>query len=216
MATSHSTARNLAGMRFGKLTVIERAPDRPGNSCAIWRCICDCGNEKLKSSHDLKRAHAPSCGCWGRERISAAVSTHRRTKSKEYYCWAGIKQRCSNPKNLMYRHYGGRGIRICDRWSESFEAFLEDMGFAPPGTSIDRIDNDGDYEPGNCRWTTRDVQGKNRRGLHPITVRGETHLMAEWGRIAGVRRGTIANRLRWGWSEEEAIFGKDKAGSIPS
>lgn len=208
MATSHSTARNLIGQRFGRLVVIERAPNRAGNSCAIWRCLCDCGNEKLKASHDLKRAHAPSCGCWGRERISEAKGTHRLTETREYVIWAGMKQRCLNANSDAYPYYGGRGIQICDRWVDSFESFLADMGKAPPGTSIDRIDNDGNYEPGNCRWATAKVQTKNRRVAHYMTARGETHLMAEWAEIVGIRRGTISNRLRCGWSDEDAIFGR--------
>lgn len=209
MAGQHTTrARDLTGQRFGRLTVIERIPNRPGNTCAIWRCICDCGNEKVKSSHGLKRAHAPSCGCWGRERISEAKGTHRQTDSKEYYCWSAMKQRCSNPKNKMYRHYGGRGIQVCERWDDSFEAFLGDMGFAPPGMSIDRIDNDGNYEPGNCQWATPTQQIRNRSNCRYLTARGETMLLSDWAVKAGVRKGTIANRLRYGWSEEEAIFGK--------
>ena len=208
MAIYHSISKRFIGQRFGRLTVIERAPNRPGNTCAIWRCICDCGNEKLKSSHDLKRAHAPSCGCWGQERIAASVRTHGQIDSKEYYCWAAIKQRCHNTKNEMYHYYGDRGIEVCARWRDSFEAFLEDMGESPSGTSIDRIDNNGNYEPGNCRWTTAKVQGNNKRNNHPMTARGETHHMAEWAAIVGIRRGTIANRLRYGWSDEEAIFGK--------
>ena len=108
----------------------------------------------------------------------------------------------------MYHYYGDRGIEVCARWRDSFEAFLEDMGESPSGTSIDRIDNNGNYEPGNCRWTTAKVQGNNKRNNHPMTARGETHHMAEWAAIVGIRRGTIANRLRYGWSDEEAIFGK--------
>lgn len=205
---NRTRARDLTGQRFGRLLVVERMPNRPGESCAIWRCICDCGNEKIKTSYGLKTARAPSCGCWGYERISKAKGTHRQTDSKEYYCWAAIKQRCNNPKNKMYAYYGGRGIAICERWSDSFEAFLEDMGHAPKGTSIDRIDNDGDYEPGNCRWATASTQIRNRSNCHYLTARGETHLLSDWAAIVGVRKGTISNRLRSGWTEEEAIFGK--------
>lgn len=214
MAASHSTARNLIGQRFGRLTVIERAPNRPGSTCAIWRCICDCGNEKVKASHDLRRAHAPSCGCWGRERISEAKGTHRLTETREYVIWAGMKQRCRNSRSMAFPNYGGRGIQMCDRWADSFESFLEDMGNAPAGTSIDRIDNDGNYEPGNCRWATSATQIRNRRNCHYLTARGETHLLSDWATIVGIRKGTIANRLRYGWSDEEAIFGKVQA--IPS
>lgn len=213
MATYHSISKRYIGRRFGRLIVIERAPNRPGNSCAIWRCLCECGNEKLKSSYDLKRNHAPSCGCWGRERTTASTKTHGKTETSEYERWASMKQRCNNPKHKMYSYYGGRGITVCESWNESFEAFLSDMGEAPPGMSLDRMDNDGNYEPGNCRWATATTQIRNRSNCHYLTARGETLLLSDWAAKVGVRKGTIANRIRYGWSDEEAIFGKN---AIPS
>lgn len=201
-------AENLTGMRFGRLTVLHRADRPPG--VAYWHCVCDCGQPHIARTSHLKSGDVQSCGCLARERVSKAKATHSLTRSRAYYAWASLKQRCLNPNNEMWHCYGGRGITVCDRWAESFEAFLDDMGHPPIGTSLDRINNDEGYSPENCRWSTSAEQGQNKRNNRYLTARGETHIMAEWARIAGTRRGTISNRLRWGWSDEDAIFGRQK------
>lgn len=132
--------------------------------------------------------------------------------SKTYKCWAAMKHRCSNKNNQQYKDYGGRGIRVCERW-EVFKAFLEDMGEKPPNTSIDRIDNDGDYCPENCRWTTRKQQALNRRSnvlLRCYSGPKGVKTLSQWSEITGTDDVTISGRLRIGWTHKEAVFGMRK------
>lgn len=126
-------------------------------------------------------------------------------KTSEYKIWASMRQRCNDPGCIPYPSYGGRGISVCERWG-SFQSFLEDMGRRPHGMSIERIDNNGNYEPGNCRWATMKEQANNRRSSISLTVNGETHLLQEWEKITGIKYSTLWHRLkRQGLSPEKVI-----------
>lgn len=193
------------GARFGSLTVLQLSTS-PGRRA--WLCRCDCGVQKRVEASRLLSGHIVSCGCAGKLVRAAAcravVVKHGRSTDLQYVAWQLMHDRCSNPKNESYPRYGGRGIRVCDRWKD-YALFLTDMGDRPPGLTLDRKDNDGDYEPQNCRWATRTEQARNKSTNHRITVRGQTKILAEWAELSGIPRERIANRLRHGWSPERAI-----------
>ena len=156
----------MIGLIFGRLTVIASAGANL-RSQSLWICLCECGNLTEVAGYSLKSANTRSCGCLGRE-SRIAPRTHGFTVGRrlppEYLLWCNIIQRCTNPKNRVWKHYGGRGITICELWRNDFAAFLSDVGRRPqPSLTLDRINNDGNYEPGNMRWATRSVQNKNRR-----------------------------------------------------
>lgn len=156
---------NLVGQKFGRLTVLKEA-GRNKYLDVKWLSICVCGNEKISLGYQLTSGNTKSCGCLHLEqariqgKILGLKTTHGMYGSREYRSWCALKQRCSNPKTENYKNYGGRGIRFCKRW-ETFENFYADMGKRPENTSIDRIDNDGNYEPGNCKWSTIIEQNNN-------------------------------------------------------
>lgn len=135
------------------------------NSSYSWYGLyqCYCGNEFVSRNKDVKSGNTTSCGCYRLSRILKAVVTHNKSKSSEFQTWANMIQRCYNKKIPNYYNYGGRGITVCDRWLNSFENFYADVGAKPPNTSIDRINNDGNYEPTNCKWSTKKEQANNRR-----------------------------------------------------
>lgn len=152
---------DVTGRRFGRLVVVEKVGG-VGSGDPHWRCRCDCGNDSLVTTHNLIVGATVSCGCFQRERASAANKRHGMAWTPSWRVWVAMRARCENPKHAVWKYYGGRGIKVCDRW-RTFENFYADMGDRPDGMSIDRVDVNGDYEPGNCRWATRAQQRFNQR-----------------------------------------------------
>jgi len=191
---------DLTGQVFGYLTVKSFSGRK--RKVSFWQCQCSCGNVCEVRSGNLKNGHTNSCGCFK----SAINTTHGGSRLCEYRIWNLMRQRCSNKNLKTFKHYGGRGITVCERWRNSFDAFLDDMGRRPSEKhSIDRIDNNGNYEPGNCRWTTQRQQSRNKRTNRKILFNGLLLSVIEWCEITGVSKNCLLTRLNRGWSVEQAL-----------
>lgn len=202
-----SKFKNLAGEKFGKLTVLSRANDyvKPsGQKIIQWNCLCDCGNETVVRGEYLKSGHTKSCGC--NTHISRSI-THGQSKTRLYKIWIGIRGRCYNPNRNCYRLYGERGIILCDEWFdfENFYNWSMGNGYSDELT-IDRINNDLGYSPSNCRWATCREQANNKRNNRIVECDGELHTVGEWSTIVGIAQNTIRMRLDvYGWDADRAI-----------
>jgi hypothetical protein len=186
---------DLKGQRFGRWVVLSFIG---GTSAGIaWHCRCDCGNVRPVLGRSLRAGVSQSCGCLHRD----GRTTHGRTRTREFKIWQGLVQRCTNPNSTGYRNYGKRGIKVCRRWRDSFEAFFADMGAAPSRShTLDRHpDNNGNYEPGNCRWATKKEQARNARHNRRLTFNGESLAVSEWAERLGLAVPTVFSRLRKGW-----------------
>ena len=204
---------DITGQRFGRLTVQEF--DGREDTHYYWKCVCDCGNVRRVGRTHLRNGHTKSCGCLSKEVTSKRSIIHGHCRdgliSLVYTAWTLMMQRCYNHNHPFYKNYGGRGIKVCERW-HTFENFYEDMGERPLGMTLDRKDNDGDYCKENCRWATREEQANNRRSNVWYTHEGETKTIAQWAHFLGMRDGTLRQRLKKnGWSMERAI---SKGGSL--
>lgn len=179
--------KDLTGRKFGRLTVESFAGFQ--GKFAKWKCKCDCGGESTSFGNQLSAGHIQSCGCL---RMTHGMSDHPL-----FPTWQQMLQRCHNENNTGYKNYGARGISVCQRWRDSFADFIADVGERPSDEhSIGRIDNDGNYEPDNVRWETRQQQGENRRSNRYVTFNGKTQTMSEWAREAGITREAMRLRLK--------------------
>lgn len=193
---------DISNTKFGYLTAIN-VNSVSKSRAILWNCVCSCGNECVVSTNNLRNGHTKSCGCYMKKRTSEINSTHGKSRTSEYYIWKTMKSRCENKSNISYKYYGARGIMVCERWFNSFENFINDMGLRPSNKySIDRIDNNGNYEPSNCKWATKFEQAGKKRSNKILEFNGETMILEDWARRLNITSGAISNHLRNGKSFE--------------
>lgn len=197
---------NLAGKRFGRLIVVERADTLNGH--VRWRCKCDCGKERIVYGSSLKSGNTTSCGCYKTENAKRLYSGARQKDTRLYAVWNGIKQRCLNENNHAFHNYGGRGIKICDEWASNYESFYNwavRSGYQK-GLQIDRIDNNGDYCEDNCRFVRADIQANNKRNVVLHTINGESKSLPQWCREYNQPYSLVRQRVyKLGWPLQAAL-----------
>ena len=195
---------DMTGRRAGKLVVISRAPIDPSRTGTRWIVQCSCGSppRPMRADH-IAVDRDQSCGC----NRGKKNTTHGASNTPEYRVWHGMRERCANPKAKWFRNYGGRGIRVCDQWKTSFATFIADLGPRPsPRHTLERVDNDGNYEPSNCRWATRHEQMNNTRLTTRLTIDGVTRTVSEWACAVGISRKVLRNRIDMGWPVDSVLL----------
>lgn len=202
------TPVDLIGKTFSRLTVVSFAGVK--NKVRTWHCFCTCGGKSVVDTASLRKGNTRSCGCLKKESDVAKRrnTTHGYSRTRIYNTWASMKQRCEDPGKTNYKWYGGRGIKVCDRW-QSFSNFIMDMGERPDDQQIDRINPDGNYSPDNCRWVSSKENASNRRSTIIITVDGINRSLKQWCQEKSLNYHTAITRLnRDGWSIQEVINGR--------
>lgn len=211
---------DLAGQKFFRWTVLKFAGINKHQN-TTWLCRCDCGKEKVLVGGQLRLGQSKSCGCWNKEAVTIRGTKHgltpRGVKMVEYMAWCAMKSRCYNEKNKRYFDYGGRGIIVCDRWLNSFEKFLADMGYRPSDShSLERRNNNGHYEPTNCYWALLEQQSRNKRSNIIFAYNGASKILTDWAKIFKVHPQTIKWHLKSGKSFDDiaAFYISSKSISI--
>jgi hypothetical protein len=202
--------KRIIGKKFGRLLVIDYGgQDKHKN--VMWKCLCDCGTEGIFKGRNLRIGKTKSCGCWYREVLAAGTNrkhghTSRKTgATPEYYTWKNMRNRCQNPEARDWKDYGGRGVKVCERW-EKFENFLEDMGIKPSrNLTIERIDNSEGYSKANCIWATRRIQNRNKRNNVVLVHNGKCQTLMDWANELGISFNTLTARLRLGWTVAQTL-----------
>lgn len=194
--------QSLIGQRFERLVVTGLARKY---GTTVLACVCDCGTNVTATQQQLFNGRAKSCGCFKRDRAKTINFRHGMSQTRTHRIWWGMIRRCTEPSFANWSDYGGRGIRVCERWL-TFENFLADMGECQPGMTIERKDTNAGYDPGNCVWATPIEQARNKRNSRRYEYRGKLRSMAEIAELSGVHYGTLRSRLRnYGWDLERAI-----------
>jgi len=205
-----SSVRDLKGQRFGRLVVLYDTGERKHRN-VVWHCRCDCGNEVDVRGGDLASGNTKSCGCYNRERAAEACTVHGMARHGKqhsvYWTWHNMLQRCENPNNKRYKDYGGRGITVCDEWHDPqiFISWALASGWEK-GLALDRIDNNGNYKPDNCRFVTPKENSRNKRNNHLITFDGKTQTMAQWAEEVNIPYHILKDRInKLHWPIERAL-----------
>ena len=201
-----SKLKDLKGNRYGRLIVIERSGSNI-HKRALWKCLCDCGNEVVVVGSHLLNGNTYSCGCYKSDKIRERLGSHYKSRTRLHNIWKNMRQRCNNPNKPDYKYYGGKGVRVTSRWDDysTFEKWSIENGYTDALT-IDRIDTNGDYCPENCRWVSRTEQSRNMSKNRIIIYNGESHCLSEWGEILGISPKVLGQRINaYGWSIERAF-----------
>ena len=198
------TRIDLTGQRFGRLVVEKYA--YTNNCLAVWLCLCDCGNRTKVLAKSLRSGNTKSCGCFRKEVQKSVNTTHGMTRTPLYNSWRGMKERCEKPNHQEYHRYGGRGISFCPEWSDfnTFKEWALSNGYRK-GLMIDRIDNNGNYSPDNCKWSDWLEQANNKINNHFIDYNGQIKTLAEWARFFNMPYSMLRSRIYDGWSIERAF-----------
>lgn len=202
-------AKDITGQRFGRLVALGPIGYSSDNRL-MWLCQCDCGEKSHAHGGHLRSGHTHSCGCLHREVSSDSNKKHGMKHTPIYDIWCGIIQRCTSPNHKAYANYGGRGISICDEWRHDFQAFYDYVSqldrYGSPEYTLDRADNNGNYEPGNLRWSTDNEQARNKRNNRLLTFNDKTQCVAAWAEEIGISASALHLRIfRRGWSVERAL-----------
>ncbi len=194
--------KDLTGQKFGWLTALYRLHNYHKKGNSYWLCVCDCGNIAEVRCTSLTSGVTKSCGCGKR------YYSHGKTNTRLYRIFQAMKNRCYNKHTINYKHYGGRGVTVCDEWRNDFQAFYNwaiNNGYRE-NLTIDRIDNNKGYSPDNCRFVDRKTQARNRHNIKQYTINGETHCLSEWCEILGLKFDKVRNRVyNYGWNIERAL-----------
>ena len=196
--------KDISGQVYGRLTVIRRVTinDKPRT---YWDCTCSCGKTVVVWGDSLRRGATRSCGCFMRERAVETNTTHGLRNHPLYFVWNGMRDRCYKETHPRYKDWGGRGVKFCDRWL-NFKNFYDDMSPTyQKGLTIDRIDNDGDYSPDNCRWATHKEQANNQRSNRVLEFNGKNQTLAQWSEELNINYDALRDRLNEEWSVEDAL-----------
>ena len=206
MVNHKAQYKDITGQRFGRWTVIEPAGKTSDNH-KLWHCRCDCGIERNVVGKELRNGKSKSCGCLSTDTFRETITKHGLRYHPLYVTWCNIHARCENSNNPEYKHYGGRGIRVCDEWKDvtSFIGWAEANGYRS-GLQIDRIDNNGNYEPDNCRFVTHTGNQNNKRTNRLLTYEGRTQTISQWAKELNVPSDRIRSRLNMGWNVEDVLF----------
>lgn len=196
---------DITGQRFGRLVVTSLHHERNKDNGAMFLCACDCGVEKIIHGSAIRSGRTKSCGCLRKEVLGSSGTKHGMCGTGAWHSWRDMMKRCYSPRSMHYRHYGGRGIIVCDEW-KSFEGFHAGMGDRPAGMSIERDDVDGNYEPGNCRWIPRREQHYNKRNSIFVMIDGERLCLSVACKRLGLSYNRVRDRIKTlGWSIEDAL-----------
>lgn len=196
------------GIPDSRWTVLKKVESLDGkNSFYLCECSCEQHTQKILARHSIVSGNSKSCGCLAREQASARMTTHGKSGTRLHHIWKSMHERCYCENHQQFKDYGGRGIIICDEWKNDFNSFYEwalNNGYQD-NLTIDRINNNGNYEPENCKWSTRKEQSNNQRTNRLLTYNNKTQTVSQWAEEVGLNKHTLQTRISRGWSVEDAL-----------